>query len=394
MKNIIGVAFAVALIPCLVFLRLQIVAQSVPPRQTAGQQPVIGQTVGQRFKNIQVLTDMKDAPASELYNTMQFISGSLSVSCNYCHVSQQGPFESDAKRTKLIARDMIKMMRAINQSNFDGRPVVTCNTCHRGSAHPKGTPVPWYKTPEEIAAYNKAMQPATPNTSATAKPESPAASASVALPSADQVIANYRKAVGGATLKSIRVSGTNIVAMSGSITFEAYALFPDRLLLTSRNRGNEVQIILNGDRGWRVTPQSRNPIPPEGLGDVRARYEYLLLPVKYEKSETPRTVRGIEKIGDSSYYVLESHTGNKSERLYFDVQSGLLYKVRTEIETRLGTRVEERTFEDYRDLNGIKLPYLITNHYMEDQSQFKIAEIQTNIDIDPSRFEPPVMNGR
>jgi hypothetical protein len=75
------------------------------------------------------------------------------------------------------------------------------------------------------------------------------------------------------------------------------------------------------------------------------------------------------------------------------VQSGLLYKVRTEIETRLGARVEERTFEDYRDLNGIKLPYLITNHYMEDQSQFKIAEIQTNIDIDPSRFEPPVTNG-
>jgi hypothetical protein len=71
-----------------------------------------------------------------------------------------------------------------------------------------------------------------------------------------------------------------------------------------------------------------------------------------------------------------------------------LYKARTEIETRLGTRVEEKTFEDYRDLNGIKLPYLITNHYMEDQSQFKISEIRINIDIDPARFEPPATKER
>jgi hypothetical protein len=71
------------------------------------------------------------------------------------------------------------------------------------------------------------------------------------------------------------------------------------------------------------------------------------------------------------------------------MQSSLLYKVSTEVETWLGPRVEEKTFEDYRDLNGLKLPYLITNHYMEDESQFKISKIQINIDIDPARFEPP-----
>jgi len=231
------------------------------------------------------------------------------------------------------------------------------------------------------------MQPV-PNTSATGEPESPTASAK-ALPDADQVMANYRKAVGGAVLKSIRVSGANVVAMSGSIPFEAYALFPDKLLVSTTNRGTEVQIILNGDRGWRLTAQGRNPISPEGLGDVRARFENILLPVKYERSEAPRKMKGVEKIGDRSYYVLESRAGNKTERSYFDVQSSLLYKVSTEVETWLGPRVEEKTFEDYRDLNGLKLPYLITNHYMEDESQFKISKIQINIDIDPARFEPP-----
>jgi len=392
MKSTIVLAFAIAFVSGIVFLRLDVAAQSVPTARPGGAQIASGQTVGQRFKNIQVLTDLKDAPASELYNTMQFISGSLSVSCNYCHVSQQGPFESDAKRTKLIARDMIRMMRAINQNNFDGRPVVTCNTCHRGNAHPNGTPGPWYKTPEEIAAYNQAMQPAASNVSPTGKPESPIAE--VALPDTDQVMAKYRKAVGAVPLKSISVSGTNVVAMGGTASFEAYALFPNKILVSSTNRGTEVQTILNGDRGWRVTPQGKYPLPPESLGDVRARFEYLLLPVKYEKSDAPRRVKAIERIGDRSYYVVESHAGNRSEQLYFDAQSGLLYQARTEIETRLGIRVEEKTFEDYRDVNGLRLPYLISNHYMEDQSQFKISEIRINIDIDPARFEPPASKER
>ena len=387
MKSIPGVVLVAAFISSLAFLKFEVAAQSGPQSQTT--RPTREQTIGERFKNIQVLTDMKDAPASEFYSTMQFISGSLSVSCNYCHVSQQGPFESDAKRTKLIAREMIKMMRAINQSNFDGRLVITCNTCHRGSAHPNGTPVPWYKTPEEIAAYKKSMQPAAPNVSATARPDSPAALATVSLPDADQVMANYRQAVGGPALKSIRVSGTNVVAISGNASFEAYALFPDKTLVNVTIQGTKVQTVVNGDHGWRLTPQGTVTLPPAGIGDIRARFEYILLPVKFEKSEAPRRVTGIEKIGNQAYYVLESHAGNKTERLYFEVQSGLLYKVRTETETRLGIRVEEKTFEDYRDLNGLKFSYLITNHYMEDQSQFKISEVQINIDIDPAKFEAP-----
>ena len=391
MKRRIDLAFAMILVASLLFVNWEVTAQSGPTNKTVAVSAP-QQTVGERFKNIQVFTDKKDAPASELYNTMQFMSGSLSVSCNYCHISQQGPFESDAKRTKLVARNMIKMVLAINQANFDGRPEVTCNTCHRGSVRPNGTPIPWYKTPEEIVAYNQAMQAAAPNTSAAGRSESPALSTTVVLPDADQVMTNYRKAVGGSALKSIRVSGTNVVAMSGSVSFEADALFPDKMLVKTTIRGVESQTILNGDRGWRFTPQGKIPIPREGLGDIRSRFEYILLPVKSEKSEAPRKMKGVEKIGDRSYYVLESHAGNKWEQLYFDVQSSLLYKVRTEAATWLGTRVEEKTFEDYRDLNGMKLPYLITNHYMEDQSQFKISEIRVNLDMDPARFEPPTVN--
>jgi hypothetical protein len=55
----------------------------------------------------------------------------------------------------------------------------------------------------------------------------------------------------------------------------------------------------------------------------------------------------------------------------------------------LGTKIEETTFEDYRDVKGVKLPYLITNHFMEDQWILKISEMETNFNVDASMFEPP-----
>src|SRR5215813_8584513 len=60
-------------------------------------------TAGEAMKNVQVL---KDIPASEVNNAMFLISGSLGVSCEHCHTQQ---FDSDAKKAKQTARNMMKM---------------------------------------------------------------------------------------------------------------------------------------------------------------------------------------------------------------------------------------------------------------------------------------------
>ena len=388
-SKLIGFVFVIAFASSSFLLRSGVLAQSATSGQ--GATPTAEKTVGEVYKNIQVLTDFKNAPASELIGTMQFMSGSLSVSCNYCHVSQRGPFDSDANKTKLKAREMIKMMRMINEANFGGRQEVTCNTCHRGSSQPNGTPGPWYKSAEQVAAYLKARPLSMPdNPSAAGAASSPPAEAATVLPDVDQVMANYRKAVGANGVKSIRISGSSTVGLIGTpASFEMIAVFPDKILFTNTARGIESKALLNGDRGWSVTAQGNTPLPSNVLDNFMRRMGPVLFPVKYEKPPAPRKVTGLEKIGDRPYYVVESHAAKESQRLFFDVQSGLLFKARIEVGTWLGRRVEEITFEDYRDLNGVKLPYLISNHFMEDQQLFKISAIEINIDVDPARFEPP-----
>src|ERR1041385_5120401 len=78
------------------------------------------QTAEQRFKNIQIF---KGLPATQLDPTMAFISGSLGVRCNYCHVAQ---FDKDEKPTKLAARRMIQMVFELNKASFNGQGAVSC----------------------------------------------------------------------------------------------------------------------------------------------------------------------------------------------------------------------------------------------------------------------------
>ena len=96
----------------------------------------------EQFKNIKVL---KGIPAEQVFPAMQFITASLGVECEYCHVRQEhGPgmaFDKDDKKPKVVARKMIEMMIAINKDNFEGKREVTCYSCHRGAADPVGTPL-------------------------------------------------------------------------------------------------------------------------------------------------------------------------------------------------------------------------------------------------------------
>jgi len=68
------------------------------------------------FTNLQVLP--KDIPRSELIATMRNIAGSLGVRCVHCHVGpddlQGMDFAIDEKRSKVAARAMLQMVRAIN----------------------------------------------------------------------------------------------------------------------------------------------------------------------------------------------------------------------------------------------------------------------------------------
>src|SRR5262245_28770953 len=101
----------------------------------------------EEFKNLKVLP--KDIKPEELRAMMGGCTRALGVRCVYCHVGEEGKlkpqdFALDDKPTKRKAREMLRMVKAINETYLAGLesrskpPVgVQCVTCHRGAATPR-----------------------------------------------------------------------------------------------------------------------------------------------------------------------------------------------------------------------------------------------------------------
>ena len=90
----------------------------------------------------------RTTPVIEVVGAMRNFAFGLGVRCQFCHVGEEGmplerfDFASDEKRTKLVARQMMRMVQEINRrlDTIPGRATnglqVTCATCHRGVSKP------------------------------------------------------------------------------------------------------------------------------------------------------------------------------------------------------------------------------------------------------------------
>jgi photosynthetic reaction center cytochrome c subunit len=90
-------------------------------------------------KNLKILTG--ETP-DQLRTTMRAFAAALGQQCTFCHV--QGDFASDDNPKKETARMMLTMARDINTklNAPEGKRMVSCYTCHRGSTMPATEPPP------------------------------------------------------------------------------------------------------------------------------------------------------------------------------------------------------------------------------------------------------------
>ncbi len=86
------------------------------------------------FQDIQVLNGVS---AERMVRVMSVFTVVLGVDCSHCHVADQWDDDAPAKE---IARQMLRMVRDINQQLFKGQAEVGCWTCHRGAVKPEAAP--------------------------------------------------------------------------------------------------------------------------------------------------------------------------------------------------------------------------------------------------------------
>lgn len=330
-----------------------------------------GKKAEEQFKNIQVL---KGVPAEQIFPTMQFITASLGVECSFCHVPNA--FEKDDKKNKQTARKMMAMMISINADNFDGNRVVTCNTCHRGNAMPQGTPA--VMTEEAMAAPKKPEE---------ADAKEPAA------PAGDQLLDKYVQAAGGAPAidkVTSRVMKGTIQFGDKSFPIDVYAKDPDmRISFTHMPEGENITAF-NGHEGWLAMPGGHVRDMHGSDIDGASIDADLHLATHLKGMFSEMQTHGTEKIGDREAYLVIGHRQGKPPiELYFDQQTGLLLRLVRYGETALGRMPTQIDYADYRDANGVKVPYRWTLSRPSGRFTIQVSELKQNVPVDDSKFVHP-----
>jgi photosynthetic reaction center cytochrome c subunit len=354
-------------------------AQTPVSRHAADPSQAVANSAGpkkaeEQFKNIHVL---KGIPADQLFPTMQFITASLGVQCDFCHV--QGAFEKDDKKTKLTARKMMEMMIAINADNFDGHRAVTCNTCHNGTTKPQS--IPAVMTEEAKEAMGEANPiAAVPGHSGSWPPE--------------QLLDKYVQASGGAAA----IDKVTSRVMKGSIDFggkslpiDIYSKDPDkRISFTHMAEGDSITAF-DGHEGWLGTPGRPGAREMHGSElDAASIDADLHLATHLRPMFRELQVQGSEPVdGHEAYIVVGEREGKPPLRLYFDQQSGLLVRLVRYGDTALGLLPTQIDYADYRDTNGVKIPYRWTLARPSGRFTIQVTEVKQNVPVDDAKFAKP-----
>jgi photosynthetic reaction center cytochrome c subunit len=331
-------------------------------------------TAAEQYKNIRV---MKDIPADQLMPAMQFITASLGVECDFCHVEHE--FDKDDKEEKQTARKMMQMMFTINQNHFEGEREVTCNTCHRGSPHPAAIPAIVAGNPQPYAmeaVHEHKINPA-------------------ALPSGAPVFARYLQVLGGqAALDKVstRVEKATANPPDGhQVPIDIYTKAPDeRVSVMHMSKGDSITAY-NGSAGWIAFPgrslreMSASDTEAAKL-DAAAFY-----PGNLEKLFDELKVQGPpEKIdGHEADIVLGTSKGKPPVKFYFDKSSGLLVRMVHYADTPLGLNPTQVDFGDYRNVDGVKTPYRWTIARPSGAFTIQVDKVQQNVPIDDAKFAKP-----
>jgi len=351
---------------------------------TSGQAPQAGPAPGlpmaeQVFKNVQVL---KGIPVNEFMGTMGVFSAALGMSCEDCHAAGDENWAVYAKDSprKQMTRVMVLMMANINRTHFGGRQVVTCYSCHRGSARPRATAdlAELYGTPpgtDPNAVFEQAR----------------------GAPAAEDVLDKYVQAIGGTQ----RIAAlTSVVARGTSVGYgpeneprpaEVFARRGQRMTVVHTSAGDNTTTY-DGRAGWIAAPFRPVAVLPLSDQDVDGLKldADLAFPNAIRQALTKWRVGLPAVIDDREVQVVQGTTARgATATLYFDMESGLLLRQVRYTDSPVGRLPRQTDYSDYRDVAGVKMPFKWTVTWLDGRDTIELADVQPNVAIDAARFARP-----
>lgn len=225
-----------------------------------------------------------------------------------------------------------------------------------------------------------------------------AAGSGPAIPSVEKIIEHYVAAVGGreawqklasrVSMGTIEVPSANL---KGTVVIHEKA--PDKMLTIIIVAGSAFREGFDGMAGWGEDPQNgvREQTGAE-LAEARRQADFYS-PLNTYEHYSKLTFVGSEKVNEHNSYVLEAALpeGGAPDKLYFDTASGLPVRLISQHHTPEGVTQFQEDFSDYREVDGVVLPFVIKQSGADSSFVVKISDLRHNVELQDSEFSKPAV---
>lgn len=216
------------------------------------------------------------------------------------------------------------------------------------------------------------------------------------LPTVDEILDKYVEASGGKSalekITSRHSTGSfELPAMGATGTWEGFAKAPNKNALIIDVPGfGVIRQGFDGTAGWDDNPMA-------GLRDLSAteltakKFDSdFHKAIRFRELYSTMTVKGKEKVGDREAYMMEAKPESLPvEKLYFDTENFLLVRLDVEREGPQGVALVQTVFEDYKQIDGVKIPYTLKITNPAFSMLIKFTEVKHNVPIEDSNFTKP-----
>ena len=208
------------------------------------------------------------------------------------------------------------------------------------------------------------------------------------------MLRRYVDALGGAAainaVTSRVTKGTvDVAGHSRGGSFEIYSQAPNKTLNTVQAHPlGTVKVGFNGKTGWARTTMGLRMLKGAELTTLQ-RDADLYGPLRAKNNFAKVTLAGMSKIGFRDVYVIDLQpAAGAVERLYLDAQTYLPVRMNT-VRT-IGTVSEpvEMYLDDWREVDGIKLPFSISQSSPKLTLSYTVKEIKHNVPLEAAVFDP------
>ncbi len=219
------------------------------------------------------------------------------------------------------------------------------------------------------------------------------ASAQDKLPTAEEVLANATKALGGAEklkgIKSVKIIGK--VSFSGadiSGDSETIKVAGGKGLSKMSMQGQEMKRVTDGKQAWSITPAGVTTA--SGMEATLAKYQNSIAPtLDYPAIFGDVRCVAKKKVEGEECYVLECGKDEIKMKHNFSTKTNLLHAIEFSMNTPMGDMDVVVELKDYREVDGVRFPYKTVVHLDALDQESDVESIELNKAFDDKLFEAP-----